>query len=371
MKLFKTRKKMATVGITFALVIGGAGAAFAYFTSTGSGTGSAKTGTASNLTISQVGAGYDSLAPTYHQDQCFECASLTEFGNEINLAPGSGQLGNVVVAFRSYAGGTSSEPITLTLYSPAGPPSYVGSEVTPYSSVTTSPVIPPGNGHTVFYATFNFSALDLTLSGPVVYGISFTDEPGVTINVALSNSVSNLTVGTDVYPGNVFVDGATNALSASGDAGSCSTSTAAVFMATDINCATPGGNYGAYGPGSNPTNADIPAVEFNVVGGTTPPLYPGGPSQPVDFAITNPGSSPALVTSVTTTVTGVTTGILPLEPCTTNMYTLGDSPVTLNTNVPTGTTFFSPSGTTISMLNDSNNQDNCENSVVSLSFSSN
>ena len=38
-------------------------------------------------------------------------------------------------------------------------------------------------------------------------------------------------------------------------------------MATDINCATHPDNYGAYGPGSNPNNADIPAVEFNVVGG--------------------------------------------------------------------------------------------------------
>jgi hypothetical protein len=303
MKLISSKRRMAVIGLTVGLIAGASGLAVAYFTSSGSGNGSALTGTAANVTISQIGAGYDSLAPTYHQDQCFECASLTEFGNEIKLAPGSGQLANVVVAFRSYAGGTTSEPITLTLNDPGGPPSYVGTEVTPYTSVTTDPVIPAGDGSTVFYATFDFSSIGLTLSGPVVYGISFTDEAGVTINVALSNSVSNLTVGSDVY-----ADGVTNTLSASNDAGSCSTSTVGVFMATVINCATPGVNYGAYGPGSNPNNADIPAVEFNVVGGTTPPLYPDGPSQPVDFAITNAGSTPTYITSVTASMTGLTGG---------------------------------------------------------------
>src|ERR1019366_1432744 len=131
--------------VAVALVIGVGGAAFAYFTTTGAGTGSAQTATAKTLTISQIGAGYDSLASTYHQDQCFECAGpLTEFGNEINLAPGSGQLSNVVVAFRSYAGGTSTEPITLTLYTPNGSGGVTG-QVTPYSSVTTDPVIPSGS----------------------------------------------------------------------------------------------------------------------------------------------------------------------------------------------------------------------------------
>jgi hypothetical protein len=362
---------MAVIGLTVGLIAGASGIAVAFFTSSGSGNGSAQTGTAANVTISQVGAGYDSLAPTYHQDQCFECSSLTEFGNEINLAAGSGQLGNVVVAFRSYAGGTTSEPITLTLYNPGAAPSYVGSEVTPYSSVTTDPTIPAGDGSTVFYATFDFSSLGLTLSGPVVYGISFTDEPGVTINVALSNSVSNLTVGSDVYPGDVFVDGTdANALSASSDAGSCSTSTAGVFMATDINCATPGVNYGAYGPGSNPNNADIPAVEFNVVGGSTPPLFPGS-SEPVDFAITNAGSSPANITTVTTNLVSVGSGsIVGDSTCVIGEYSLTNAVNTLDVTVPTGTTFFSPSGTAITMTNETYNQDNCEGQAVTLGFTS-
>jgi hypothetical protein len=380
MKLISSKRRMAVVGLTVGLVAGASGLAVAYFTSSGSGNGSAQTGTASNVTISQVGAGYDSLAPSYHQDQCFGCSDLTEFGNAISLAPGSGQLANVVVAFRSYGAATSSEPITLTLYSPAGAPNYVGGELTPYSSVTITPSIPQGDvTRATFEETFDFSHLDLTLSGPVVYGVSWTDAGGAVINVALSNSVSNLTVGSDQYPGYVFVNGTdNNSLSASGDAGSCATSTAGTFMATNINCATPGGNYGAYGPGSNPENADIPAVEFNVVGGSTAPLYPGGPTQPVDFAIINSGT-PTHITSVTTSITGLTgTGSIGGdETCTVGMYSLNSTgPVVssavdpINATVPTGTSFYSPSGTVIRMIDDGNNQDNCENAVATLGFTS-
>jgi len=366
---------MAVIGLTVGLIAGASGLAVAYFTSSGSGNGSAQTGTAANVTISQVGAGYDSLAPTYHQDQCFGGCSLTEFGNEINLAAGSGQLANVVVAFRSYGAASTSLPVKLTLYNPGVSPGSVGGEIggdgSGIGDLTVYPSIPAGSGSTVFYVTFDFSSIDLTLSGPVVYGISWADTDGSVINVALSNSVSNLTVGSDVYPGYVFVDGTiANVLSAVNDAGSCSTSTADVFMATDINCATPSDNYGAYGPGSNPNNADIPAVEFNVVGGSTGPLYPGS-TQPVDFAITNAGSSPTYITTVTTNLESVGSdgnGSIPL--CQTSEYTLNDSPVTLDTTVPTGTSFFSPSGTSITMTNETYNQDNCEGQSVVLGFTS-
>ena len=366
-------KKMAALAVAVGVALGGGGAAFAYFTSVGAGTGNAATAAASTLTISQVGPGYDSLASTYHQDQCFECAGpLTEFGNEINLAAGSGQLSNVVVAFRSYAGGTSTEPITLTLYSPNGSGGVTG-QYGAYSSVTTTPNIPSGNGSTVFDVTFDFSSQDLTITGPVVYGISFTDEPGVTINVALSNSISNLSVGSDVYPGYVFVKGAANALSASGDAGSCATSAANVFVATHINCATPSANYGAYGPATNPENADIPAVEFNVVGGS-PVLNVGDPAQSLSFAITNTGASTVYVPSVTAVVSSVTSGVLALPTCVPSWYSISGSPLGIG-YVHTGTTFFAPSGMTISLPNlPSTNQNNCEGANggghVTLHFSS-
>jgi hypothetical protein len=366
-------KKLLVVGVAVALVLGIGGAAFAYFLVGGSGTGTAPVATAQNVTITQIGAGYDSLAPTYHQDQCLECAGpLTEFGNEINLASGSGQLSDVVVAFRSYGTADASFPITLTLYTPNGSGGVILPAI-PYADITTDANVPSGSPRSVFYATFDFSHIDLTLSGPVVYGITYTDSGGVVINTALSNSVSNLTVGTDEYPGYVFVDGATNALSASGDAGSCATSTAGVFMATDINCATPPANYGAYGPGSNPANADIPAVEFNVVGGVTAPLWPGQ-TENLGFAITN--SNPGSVYLTTVTIAPKTSGGYvadqysnPFTGCYASWFTVNPSPVTLNQNVPVGTTFFQ-NVSSISMSNPNTDQSACEGAHIGLTFTS-
>jgi hypothetical protein len=377
MRILKKKRFLIPVAVAVAMIAGGS--AFAYFTAAGGGTGSAQTASVKPLTISQIGAGYDSLASTYHQDQCLTgCSGPTVFGNEINLAAGSGQLSNVVVAFRSYAGADPSMPITLTLYTPDGSGGVTG-QVGPYTSVTTNANVPSGNPRSVFYVTFDFSKLDLTLSGPVVYGISFTDVSGATINVALSNSVSNLTVGSDVYAGDVFVESPTaNVLSANGDAGSCATSAANVFVATDINCATPGRNYGAYGPGSNPANADIPAVEFNVVGGSTAPLWPGQ-TQSLDFAITNPNSGSVHVNNVTITVASsggyvVNTSDNLVTSCQANWFDINGSPTSytlaLGQNVPTGITQFL-GYTSISLIESNTDQSSCEGQAIGLSFSSN
>lgn len=52
-------KKVATIGLAAGLALGAAGAAFAYFSTTGSGTGSASTGSATALTITQTDAAGD------------------------------------------------------------------------------------------------------------------------------------------------------------------------------------------------------------------------------------------------------------------------------------------------------------------------
>lgn len=52
MKLFTTRRRIAVVGVVTAAVLAGGGVAFAYFTSTGSGTGSASVGSASTWSVS-------------------------------------------------------------------------------------------------------------------------------------------------------------------------------------------------------------------------------------------------------------------------------------------------------------------------------
>jgi hypothetical protein len=57
-----TKRRVAIVGITGALVLGGAGAAFAYFTSSGSGTGQATVGSATQWTVT-AGAPSGTMLP--------------------------------------------------------------------------------------------------------------------------------------------------------------------------------------------------------------------------------------------------------------------------------------------------------------------
>ena len=90
MKRFMS-KKVLVVGVVVAVLLGVGGAAFAYFSTTGTGNGTAQVGNAAGVTISQIGPGYDSLVTGngYVQDQCFECAQVTELATRSTcLQPG-------------------------------------------------------------------------------------------------------------------------------------------------------------------------------------------------------------------------------------------------------------------------------------------
>ena len=118
MKLISSKRRMAVIGLTVGLIAGASGLAVAYFSSSGSGNGSAQTANGSDVTITQIGAGYDSLAPTgsYSQDQCFSCASITQLGNDVTLAePDASQLVNVIVAVDNWGAEVNGVPMTLTI----------------------------------------------------------------------------------------------------------------------------------------------------------------------------------------------------------------------------------------------------------------
>lgn len=226
-----------------------------------------------------AGPAYDSLIPLnggdpYTQDQTFAGAFVTEFGNEINLATG-GQLANVVVGMRNWGAAVSELPITLTLYNhpsslTAAKGSGPGSVIT---SVTQDFNIPAAVGATdpsAFDITFSLATKDQGVSGTIAYGISFTTfTKAPALNVALSSSATNVSVGADTYNG--YVDVKIFGSTFGGwdtDAGTCGMPKATTFVATYIYCTDVSPlNAGAYG---NATNADIPAVEFNVLG--APPL---------------------------------------------------------------------------------------------------
>ena len=389
---FGKGKRRALIGTIVAILVGSA-TAFAYFTTTGAGTGSAQTGTAANLTISQIGPGYDSLiagsGDNYQQDQCFECAGpISELGNEINLAT-TGRLVDVVVAMRNWGPAIASLPVTLSLYNaPANgtlaqdPGVGSGDVIGGVASVTQNFAIPAattvGSTPTAFTIAFDFSSLDLTLHGPVVYGISFSPASAPSLNVALSSSTTNLSVGSDEYPGYVYVNTASDA-GWDSDAGTCGNPLVNSFVATNVWCSdVPADNYGAYGNG---LNADIPAVEFNVVGGS-PLLYPGTPAQPLEYAITNTTGGPAHVASVSASVPAdnfgnILSGGTPVSGCKASWYQINGSAQTLGIDIPSGVTFFdtaAPHGSTLSiqMLDDgAPDQNPCQGKSLDLSFSSN
>lgn len=378
MKFPKFHKKPLIASLAATVAILGGGAAYAFFTSSGSGAGSAHTGAAASLTISQVGAGYDSLIPSnnYSQDQTFGGAGISEFGNDITLStPAAPELVSVVVAMDNWGPQINNLPITFTITGTPG-----GAPLTDTETYSFAPA-PNSDTPSETNITFHFASQNAFVDQSLVYGISYdsnaSDTPnGSALNVALSNSDSDLSVGTDTNPGTVWLD--TSYSTIGDDFPACTYAppfTTGTFEQVTTDCGPYAvGNPGAYGTPAQVQagSDDIPAVEFNVVGGTTSLLYPGGPSQPVDFAITNAGSSSVHVATVTTTVTNVTTNtIAGDEACSATMYPLTDPVVTVDANIPPGTTIFSPSGTSIKMTDDGNNQDNCENAVVSLGFTSN
>jgi hypothetical protein len=363
MKRFIKSKKGMSLLATLVVAAAAAIAAWAYFTGNGTGTGSAQTATAATLHITQIGAGYDSLIPNngYHQDQCFQCAQITEFGNKIKLAnPGQQRLTSAVVAFRNWGAEFNDVPITLSI---VGGPS---STVTPVIAAAQ-----PSGRPTVTNVTFPFNNF---VDQELLYKISF-DASGEAsgLNVALSSHPNNLSVGTDSADGNVWVN-TTAGPGIANDFPSCTTPGVG-FAEVQTNCGPESpANPGAYGTNAQVAagNADIPAVEFNVVGGVVPGLYPGGPSQPIDFAITNPGSASVYVGHVAITASSLALGPQngSLEACSTSMYPIspGAPGVFVNDMVPPGTSFYSPSGASISMTDDGNNQDNCQGATVNLSF---
>jgi hypothetical protein len=355
-------------------------AAFAFFTSTGSGTGGAQTANGpNNITISQVGAGYDSLVPGngYVQDQCLQCASLTQVGNQITLAnSGAQQLTSVVVAFRNWGGPIASTPITLRIDDTvAGPISDTENPSFPAAIV-------PGANPSVTNVTFDFSSQGAFVEQTTTYGITYGDPAATgSLNVALSSSATQLSVGSDTVPGTIWLTSSTGA--SNDDFPTCVTSLPTTFGPVAVDCGPENGsNPGAYG--NDPLgNADIPAVEFNVVGGIASALSPGGPSQPINIAITNPNTGSVHVGSVETTITGTTkVGCTSAYDADVNnpWYQLSPpkggsnglvSDLPVNGNVPPGTTLYLSTGTSIAMIESNTNQDACEGAGVNLSFSSN
>jgi len=322
--------------------------------------------TAQSLRWLKRGAGYDSLVSTnsYIQDQCFTCAGITEFGDHVTLSGTTAeQLVTVVLAVRNWGTAiTKTRTFTITT-TVASPVSDTQSFSFPAASGPDSP--------SVTNVVFNFASQGAVVDHSFLYGISGLSTG---LNVALSNSANDLVVGSDTTPGYVWVN--TKYSTLGNDFPPCTSATTGVYARVKTNCghASPS-NPSAYGTTTevNTTgNADIPAVEINVVGGTAPGLSPGGPAAAVNFAITNPGQTRVHVGHVTTSITSVSTAgtTTAIAACTATTYGLNNPTVTVDENVPPGTSLFNATGSSVFIKTSGTTQNNCEGAVIHLHFAS-
>ena len=448
MKRFMT-KKVAVVGLAVALVIGVGGAAFAYFTSVGAGTGSAAVGTSSKLVINQIGTTvYNSTVsplPGSMASQAFEATQTSEFGNEINLVTSSSPLANVIVTMESWtcgnyvaidaatAAGTTVPacvttpgtsyplPITFTIYKDAGN-GVVGSAIATDTQTFNIPFRPSADltncsgtakwndnaataalyGVTADNAchsglanniTFNFSSQRVVLPSTVIYGISFDTDgfgpspigsalgnsPSDSLNVAVTKSDVNPTVGTDTYVGQLDMSTVTAGWYCDDGAGGVGGFRLDSPAAATAPCASP--SRGGWSVNTDNYGAPyyLPAVQFNT--GGTGDLYPGT-SQPINFSVTNPGGGNEQVQNVTIsvassggdveTIAGDTNSVV--SGCVASWFTINGSAsatLTLNQNIPGGGTIDWVGAANISLTNEPFEQDACQGITVGLNFSSN
>jgi hypothetical protein len=396
MKRF-VNKKLLVVGVAVAVAIGVGGAAFAYFTTTGGGTGSAAVGTSSPLLIDQLGGTPMYNSTTDPSIYAWSQSGPSQLGNKVTLANGGGVLSDVVVAMANFNGTASSMPITFNVYdssSYAGPGTGPGSLITSDTQTFNIPAGPNGGyssaicsaarasnpnsdcGINNFNITFdNFTPSSVVLPSTVVYGIAYDGTLGV--NVQLSNEATQISVGSDADLAHLFVSASSpNYLGGSGG---------------EITCSNVSSTFAEYSTAVDPSIgcgqdttltapfvsiANVPAVEIDT--SSMSDLYPGGPAQPINFSVTNPGSIPVTLATVTIAVAADPVSNLveavpgytssDIAGCYASWFTI-NPPSPINGPVAAGQTWVdSPSGASIVMPTSASDQDACQGASIGLTF---
>jgi hypothetical protein len=98
-------------------------------------------------------------------------------------------------------------------------------------------------------------------------------------------------------------------------------------------------------------------------------MYPGDSAQTLSGTFDNPNSGPIHVGTVTASISSVTkAGGAPAGTCDATDFTLASAAVTVNADVPAGTSTGSWSGATIRFNNKATNQDACKGATVNLAY---
>ena len=338
----------------------------------------------------------------YQYSQCFYCVGMGEFGNRVVLANGGGPLSDVVVAlanFNTESGPSNPMDITMKIFA-AGTGDTPGALIASDEQAFNIPSAPDGGyggttctnarvtdpnsdcGIANFNETFNFASKNVTLPGTIVYEIQFNDPQNAIdggVNVQLAQESTEVSVGSDADPGNLFLalastangDGytATGQDVAPGEV-TCSTGST-TFTEYDTTTTCDGGAHG-YGLPSY-----VPAVEIDTT--TMGDLYPGGPSQTINFSMTNTGTIPETVNSVSIGVAEDTNGLVEATPgdpssdvagCYASWFTVNSSPVSVNTSIPAGGVVDWLNTASISMPQSPSDQNACQGATIGLTFTS-
>jgi hypothetical protein len=211
-------------------------------------------------------------APGYAQ--AFNGTEIYQFGNAVTLAAPGLHLGHAVVEMANFYMPDSatvaqaySTPLTFTIYKDVK-----GAAGATIARSRETVAIPAGvsgvtDGVAVFDATFNFTG-HVALPSKVIYGIEIDalnsdcvatpaycgNNPNAygSLNVVLSTEPTNVTVGSDVYPGYVYVN--TTSVNTAGPSGEVSCS---ALLTGFTRYSTAAGAACGYGAAFN-----IPAVEL-------------------------------------------------------------------------------------------------------------
>ncbi len=119
------------------------------------------------------------------------------------------------------------------------------------------------------------------------------------------------------------------------------------------------------GTASAGTNAPLTAVQNT---GLTP-MFPGDTAQTISGKFNNPNPGVSYVTSVTVSISSVTKAAgADAGTCDASDFTLANTVMSVNADVPTGNAQGAFTGATIKFNNKASNQNQCKNATVNLAF---
>ena len=127
---------------------------------------------------------------------------------------------------------------------------------------------------------------------------------------------------------------------------------------------------GGSGSGSAGTGTNV-AVTVNQTS-TPTGLYPGGPGGALSGTFTNTNASQVFVNQVNATLLPPTGPNVATAPaCTIADYALSGFPITVGTEIASGTGVGAWTGGSVRLLNSATNQDSCKGATINIAYTSN